>query len=63
MMFDAREDDDLVDSELDLSNMSENLRAPLACCNNVEAKEDALSKSTTIVDEAENVKIAEVFQG
>ena len=59
MFVDASEDDVLVVSELESSKGSENLCTPLACCNNAEAKEDALSKSTTIVDEAESVKIVE----
>ena len=51
VLVDARENDGLADSELDLAKMSENLRALLAFCNKGKAKEDVVSKSTTIVDD------------
>ena len=59
MLFDDREYGDLVDSELNISKKSENMSGSLTCCNNVEAKEDDVSKSTTVVDEAESVMIEE----
>ena len=58
VLVNAREDV-LVISELEFSKGSENMVAPLACCNNVEANDTALSKSTTSVGEAEGVKIVE----
>ena len=58
VLVDAREDV-LVISELEFSKGSENMVAPLACSNNVEAKDSALSKSTTNVDEAEGEMIVE----
>ena len=48
-MFVAREIDEEVISELDVSKVSENLCSSLVC-NIVEAKENVLSKSTACVD-------------